>query len=73
LAFLEGADYSRGQGLWSDPPDSYVLLKHEKVQSFPEVTYQTAVQLGSGIGYSMFYVVFYFDADGKLVEHGCWE
>lgn len=31
------------------------------------------ITLGSGPGYSGFYVEFIFDNNGKLIKHGCWE
>lgn len=36
-------------------------------------TCATTVEVDTGVGYGGFYASFYFDADGKLLDHGVWE
>jgi hypothetical protein len=33
----------------------------------------TCITLGSGLGYGGFFVEFFFDRDGKILKHACWE
>lgn len=53
----------------------YSLEHHpvaQPITRFPQA-YTWELTMPEGIGYHGFIAVFYFDADGALITHGCWE
>ena len=53
-------------------PDKEYVIDREP-HTIRGVPYAMAIIIGSGVGYSGFSCHFYFDAEGKFLNHGCWE
>lgn len=53
---------------WQEMTDDY--LPKEQIKG---KTVAAGIWLARGVGYASFFVDFYFDEEGNLIDHGVWE
>lgn len=49
------------------------ISEKDVISQIANIDYARKIIVGEGLGYGLFYVDFYFDADGKFLNWGVWE
>jgi len=68
------SDFDKFKNLFNESNIIYDIIEERGETSYiNEFIYYKKIKIDNGVGYFDFYAEFYFDENGKFLNHGVWE